>query len=117
MIQVLFLILIWVLPALLMMNTYVKMNESEKQSFKVELKQPIVFFTVVFLLFGLLISLSGIILAIKWVQHLGVIMVFVSWFTISILSWKRGKTKLYTSAMLLLLGLIGVSIYCYFFMI
>src|SRR5699024_7183237 len=76
MIQVLFLILIWVLPALLMMNTYVKMNESEKQSFKVELKQPIVFFTVVFLLFGLLISLSGIILAIKWVQHLGVIMVF-----------------------------------------
>ena len=117
MIQVLFLILIWVLPALLMMNTYVKMNESEKQSFKSELKQPIAFFTVGFSLFGLLISLSGIILAIKWMQHLGVIMVFVSWFTISIVSWKRGKIKLYTSTMLLLLGLIGVSIYCYCFMI
>ncbi|WP_257125350.1 Fe3+-siderophore ABC transporter permease [Bhargavaea cecembensis] len=91
------------------------MDSKEKQRFKDEFKQPIALLGVGLLVLGLLITYSGIILDAKWIQHIGVIMVFISWFTTSIVSWKRGKTNFSTSAFLALLGIVGVTAYGYFF--
>ncbi|MDY0407413.1 hypothetical protein [Paracerasibacillus soli] len=41
MIQIFFVILIWILPTFFMINAYLKMDEEEKQRFKDEFKQPL----------------------------------------------------------------------------
>jgi hypothetical protein len=91
MIQVLFLIAIWIIPIFLSRNAYLKMNNKEQTEFKNELKDPLALFGVGLIIIGLLLAFSGIILAVKFLQHIGAIMVFISWFTTSIVSWKKGK--------------------------
>ena len=115
MVQILFVILIWILPTLFMINAYLKMNKEEQQQFKSEFKQPLALFGVGLLILGLLLTFTGIILGIKWIQHIGVIMVFISWFTTSVVSWKKGKTNFSTSVLLALIGIAGLTTYGYFF--
>lgn len=69
-----------------MLNVYLKMNEEEQQRFKNEFKHPIALFGVELLALVLLLTFLGIILGAKWIQHIGVIMVFISWFFTSIVS-------------------------------
>ncbi|AWE07807.1 Fe3+-siderophore ABC transporter permease [Lysinibacillus sp. 2017] len=111
MIQVLFVILLWVIPIILVTNTYFKMDKEERQKLKTEFKSPLTFLCVGLLIIGFLLSLSGIILAIGLLQHIGVTMVFTSWFTTSIVNWKKGKTNFIKSAVLILLGVLGIAAY------
>lgn len=90
------------------------MDKEERQRFIGELKQPLAFIGVGLLIFGLLLAVSGILLDMKWVQHSGAVMVFISWLMTSIVSWKKGKTNFSTSAIIFLLGIIGATIYGYF---
>ncbi|MDY0407414.1 hypothetical protein [Paracerasibacillus soli] len=60
-----------------------------------------------------MLTFSGIILGAKWIQHIGVIKVFISWFTTSVVSWKRKKTGFITSIALIFLGVIGIVTYSY----
>jgi len=115
MIQVLFVILIWIMPTFFLTNAYLKMDKEEQQKFKNEFKQPLALFGVGLIITGLLLSLSGIILAIEWIQHIGAIMVFISWLTTSIVSWKKGKTGFIKSAVLILLGVSGIATYGYLY--
>ncbi|WP_456273313.1 Fe3+-siderophore ABC transporter permease [Bacillus sp. AK031] len=115
MIQVLFVILIWILPTFLFTNAFFKMDKEEQQKFKNELQQPLVLFGVGLIIIGLLLSFSGIILAIDWIQHIGAIMVFISWLTASIQSWKKGKTGFRKSTALFFLGITGISAYGYLY--
>lgn len=62
MIQILFVIVIWILPTLLMINVYLIMIKDEQQRFKSEFKQPLALFGVGLLVLGLLSTFSGIIL-------------------------------------------------------
>lgn len=98
-----------------MINAYLKMNKEEQQRFKSEFKQPLALFGAGLLVLGLLLTFSGIILVTKWIQHIGVIMVFISWFTTSIVSWRKGKTNPFKNALLTLLGVVGITAYGYFF--
>lgn len=107
-------LLIWILPTSLLINAYLKMDKEERQRFIGELKQPLAFIGVGLLIFGLLLAVSGILLDMKWVQHSGAVMVFISWLMTSIVSWKKGKTNFSTSAIIFLLGIIGATIYGYF---
>jgi hypothetical protein len=109
MIQVLFLIAIWIIPIFISRNAYLKMNNEEQT----ELKNPFVLFGVGFIVIGLLLGFSGIILALKFLQHIGAFMVFISWFTTSIVNWKKGKTNSVKSAALVLLGVVGIVVYSY----
>ncbi|MGE7024519.1 Fe3+-siderophore ABC transporter permease [Solibacillus cecembensis] len=111
MIQVLFVILIWVIPIILVTNAYFKMDKEERQEFKNEFKQPLALFGVGLIIIGLLLAFSGIILTIEWIQHIGAIMVFISWLTTSIVNWKKGKTDFIKSAVLILLGVLGIAAY------
>ncbi|MEK4531596.1 Fe3+-siderophore ABC transporter permease [Solibacillus sp. FSL K6-1554] len=111
MIQVLFVILIWVIPIILLTNAYFKMDEEERQEFKSEFKKPLALFCVGLLVIGFLLSLSGNILAIGLIQHIGATMVFISWFTTSVVNWKKGKTDFIKSAVLILLGVLGIAAY------
>lgn len=113
--QVFIVLLIWILPTSLLINAYLKMDKEEQQRFKGELRQPLAFIGVGLLIFGLLLAVSGILLDVKWIQHSGAVMVFMSWLMTSIVSWKKEETNFSTSAMLFLLGIIGATIYGYFF--
>lgn len=62
MIQILFVIVIWILPTLLMINVYLIMIKDEQQRFKSEFKPPLALFGVGLLVLGLLSTFSGIIL-------------------------------------------------------
>src|SRR5690554_5724188 len=109
----LFLISLWVIPIIFMMNTYLKMSKEEQEKFRVELKRPSVLFGLGIPVMGLLFFSTGLISTMKLLQHIGVIMVFISWFTTSVLSWKNRKTNLITNAGLILLGVIGLVAYSY----
>ena len=115
MVQILFVILIWILSTLFFINAYLKMNKEEQQQFKSEFKQPLALLVVGLLILGLLLTFTGIILDVKWIQHIGVIMVFISWFTTSVVSWKKRKTNFSTSVLLALIGIVGLTTYGYFF--
>ncbi|MER2126574.1 hypothetical protein [Solibacillus sp.] len=41
--QIVFVILIWVIPSILLTSTYLKMQKEVQQQFKSEFKQPLVF--------------------------------------------------------------------------
>ncbi|MBD1221901.1 Fe3+-siderophore ABC transporter permease [Virgibacillus halodenitrificans] len=112
-VQVLFLILIWVLPILFLINAYLKMDRDEKQEIKNDIKNPLALFGIGFIIIGLLLFFSGVILTVKKLQHIGAIMVLISWITTSIVSWKRGKTGFITSVVLILLGVMGIAAYSY----
>ncbi|APC47666.1 Fe3+-siderophore ABC transporter permease [Virgibacillus halodenitrificans] len=109
--QILFLIVIWVLPAILSINTYCKMDKKEQQELKNEFKNPFALFGVGFVVIGLLLFSSGYISSLKLPQHIGAIMVVTSWFTTSIVSRKRKKVSFVTSIALILLGVIGIAVY------
>ena len=115
MIQILFVLIIWILPTILTITTYLKMNKDEQLRFKLEFKQPLALFGVGLLILGLLFTVSGIIVDAKWTQHIGVVMVFISWFTTSIVSWKKGHRDFSKSALLALFGIGGITTYGYFF--
>ncbi|GGP16111.1 hypothetical protein [Oceanobacillus neutriphilus] len=59
----------------------------------------------------MLLLFSGIVIASKPVQYIGVIMIFISWLTTSAVSWKKGVTNFKKSTALVLLGLIGIIAY------
>ncbi|WP_230874973.1 Fe3+-siderophore ABC transporter permease [Lysinibacillus cavernae] len=82
MIQFLFVILIWII---LVINAYFKMAKEEQQTLKIELKEPFVLFSVGLLVIGFLLSSSGIILAIRLIQYIGVTMIFISLWAFSYL--------------------------------
>ncbi|AIF42933.1 Fe3+-siderophore ABC transporter permease [Virgibacillus sp. SK37] len=106
--QILFLIVIWVLPAILF---NCKMDKKEQQELKNEFKNPFALFGVGFVVIGLLLFSSGYISSLKLPQHIGAIMVVTSWFTTSIVGRKRKKVSFVTSIALMLLGVIGIAVY------
>ncbi|MFJ7950934.1 Fe3+-siderophore ABC transporter permease [Lysinibacillus sp. NPDC096418] len=116
MIQGLLVILIWIMPTFFLTNTYLTMDKEEQQKFKNEFKQPLALFGAGLIIIGMLLSLSGIILAIEWIQHIGAIMVFISWLTTSIVSWKKGKTGFIKSTVLILFGVSGIATYGYLYL-
>lgn len=79
-IQVLFLIAIWVVPITLLIRIYLKITKEEKGKFREEFRRSSV-------LLGLGIPVFGLLL-----QHTGVILLFISWIATSALSWKRNQT-------------------------
>ena len=109
-IQVLFLIAIWVIPALLMINTYLKMSAEERKEIKAEFKQASVLLGVGFPVLGLLLYFSGFILTIKLLQFIGMGLVFIGFVTISILGWKRKKINFMLSIGIILLCAGGVVV-------
>jgi len=113
MIQIIFVIFVWVVPVMLMVHAFRIMDNETKQQFKTDFKQPISLFAGGLIIFGLLISLTGIILANHWLQHIGVVMIFVSWVTTSVISWVKGKTNHKQSTALVLIGIVAISVYIY----
>ncbi len=107
MLQVLFVTLIWVLPIIFLTN----MNKEERQKFKSEFKHPLILFGVGLIIIGYLLLHSGHILENVLIQHIGAIMMFISWLTTIIVSWKKEKTGFITSAVLILLGVLGIAAY------
>lgn len=112
-IRILFLIAIWFIPIIFLINIYLKMNKKEQEEFKRQLKRPSVLFGLGFPVIGMLMFLSGMILTVKLIQHFGATLVLISWFTTSLVSWKKGKTDFIKSAALILLGVIGFAVYIY----
>lgn len=92
-IQILFLILLWVIPILLLINAYVKMEKREKQRVQQEFKKPLVLLTATFLCIGLLVYNSGYIISIIQLQHLGTVMILISLLFMSIGTWKKSMVK------------------------
>jgi len=110
-VQILFLILIWILPIYFMINAYLKMDEEKREELKSELRNPLILFVSGFVGLGVLLFSTGSISTVKLLQHIGMTMIFISWFTIIIVSWKRKKTGFITSVSLVLLGLVGIAAY------
>lgn len=75
------------------------------------MKQPLIFMCVTLLVVGLLLSQSGVILAIELIQHIGVIMIFIGWFVSSIAGWRKGKISLITRVGLIFLSILGIATY------
>lgn len=111
MIQIIVVISIWVIPSILLTNTYLKMEKEEQQQFKSEFKHPFVFMHIALIIIGFLIANSGIILAIELIQHIGVIMIFIGWFVSSILIWRKGKISFIKSVGFIFLGILGIAAY------
>lgn len=112
-IQILFLIALWIIPMIFLTNTYLTMNKEEQEAFRGELKRPSILLSLGIPVIGMLILFSGIISTMKLLQHIGATMVFLSWFATSIISWKKRKTGSITSVGLIMFGLIGVIAYRY----
>lgn len=112
-IQTLFLIVIWVIPVFLLLKNYLKMDKEERQEIKDELKTPSILLSGGSISIGFLLFSSGIISTVKLLQHIGAVMVIISWFALSIISWRKRKTSLIVSIGLILLGLIGIVAYIY----
>lgn len=107
-IQVLFLILLWVIPIFLIINTYLKLDQDEQQSLKKEIKTPSFLLTGGLGCIGVLIFSTGGIATIKILQHIGAFMVFFGLFSGCIATWKRSWIK---SVSFLSLGVIGLAVY------
>lgn len=107
-IQVIFLIAIWMIPAILMINTFLKMNKEEREGIKEELKQISVLLGVGFPTLGLLLYFTGFVLTMKLLQFSGMGMVFIGLVTISILGWKKKKINFVMSVGMILLSASGV---------
>ncbi|WP_229740589.1 Fe3+-siderophore ABC transporter permease [Ornithinibacillus halotolerans] len=112
-IKIIFLILIWVLPIVMLTRTYVKMSKKEQEEFKGELRNPYALLIVGLLTIGLLLYFSGFILLVKPLQHIGVSFVFIYWLANCINGWKNGKLHGATSGFLIFLGVIGITAYGY----
>ncbi|HLR43221.1 MAG TPA: Fe3+-siderophore ABC transporter permease [Pseudogracilibacillus sp.] len=117
MIQIIFLIFLWIIPAFAMIFTYRKMDDETKQQFNNDFKQVSGLFAAGLIVFGLLTSLSGIILSLAWLQHLGVMMIFISWLMTSVVSWKKGKTNCKNSMVLAFIAVFVMAVYGYFYII
>lgn len=109
MIPIIVVISIWVIPSILLTNAYLKMEKEVQQQFKNEFKHPIVLLLVI----GLLLSLSGIVLAIELIQHIGASMIFIGWFVSSIIGWRNGKRSLINCVGFILLGILGIAAYIF----
>lgn len=103
-IQAISLIAIWVIPTLLMINTYLKMSSEERNEMKAELKQVSVLFGIGLPVLGLLLYYSGFILTIKLLQYIGMGLVFIGLVTNSILAWKKKKINFMLSIGIILLS-------------
>ena len=113
MIPILIVILIWVIPIILVTNAYLKMEKDVQQQVKNEFKNSLVFMCVTLSVIGILLLQSGIILAIKLIQHIGVIMVFVGWFISTIVGWRKGKISLFKCFGFIFLGILGITLYIF----
>lgn len=112
-VQVIFVMLIWILPIILSTNAYLKMDKDEKQKIKNDIRDPLALFVSGFSAIGLLLVFTGLISTVQVLQHIGFALVLISWFTTSIVSWKRKKTGFTTSIVLMLLGVFGMVSYSY----
>jgi len=112
-VHVLFLMLIWILPIYLMTKAYLNMDRKEQQAFKSEFKNPLVRFVSGLAIIGLLLFSTGNIMTMEVLQHIGMIMIFICWFTISVISWRRKKIGFITSISLIMSGVIGMFVYRY----
>ena len=113
MISIIVVISIWVIPSILLTNAYLKMEKEVQQQFKNEFKHPLVFMCVTLLVIGFLLSLSGIVLAIELIQHIGVSMTFIGWFVSSIVGWRKGKISLINGVGFIFLGILGIAAYIF----
>lgn len=113
MIPILIVILIWVIPIILVTNAYLKMEKDVQQQVKNEFKNSLVFMCVTLSVIGILLLQSGIVLAIKLIQHIGTSMVFIGWFISTIVGWRKGKISLLKCFGFIFLGILGITLYIF----
>lgn len=90
------------------------MDKKERQDIKRELKNPLTLLSVGFICIGLLLFSSGSILKGKPLQHIGMGMIMLNWFTMCIVGWRKQQINLFVSLAFILLGITGIVAYNYF---
>lgn len=114
-VQILFVLVLWMIPIAFLMSIYLKISKKDQQKLKSELKRPAVFLGLGIPMLGLLSFVSGFFSSMKVLQHLGAFLLLVSWIVTSYFSWRRGKSRAAESLAFLLLGVAAAVGYNYIF--
>ena len=110
MIEILLLVLIWIFPILL----FVRMDKKERQALIKEFKQPSALFHFWFLMIGTQLFISGIMPTFKFLQYIGVPILFISWVAINIMNYKEEITSFKKCIGQISIGIIFIVGYFYF---
>ena len=109
-IDVIYLVLIWGIPILIVWRSFGKMGKEERIGLIKEIKHPLSIFGLIPVFVGLLLFLTGSVSAsgIKSLQHLGMRLMLFGWlFTWLVSLVKRGESAVKSIVMIV----IGVSVF------
>jgi hypothetical protein len=91
--DLIFLILLWSIPAATFIRRYVKLPKDEQTEFLKRITQPSFIFEDVFRLLGMLLFFSGIIVDFAVLKNTGIFMILASMFALGVNSWDASKKK------------------------
>ena len=113
-IQVIYIVLIWVI---LPWYSFSKMAEEKQIELIKEIRHPLSIFGIIPIFIGLLIFLTGFVLAssINILSHLGIGLMLFGWFVIWVVGFIKGEEKAFKSIVMILIGVSLLITYIYLF--
>ncbi|MDR7073250.1 hypothetical protein [Fictibacillus barbaricus] len=109
--DLIFLILLWSIPAATFIRRYVKLPKNEQTEFWNSIKKPSVFFEDVFRHLGMLLLFTGIIEDFPVLKKIGIFMILTSVFALGVNTWELNKKK---SMIVMFIPLIFAVFYIFF---
>ncbi|WP_301107460.1 hypothetical protein [Sporosarcina sp.] len=116
-IQVVYVVLIWVVPILLAWRAVRKMDEEKRHEVIKEIKSPLFFLGIAPLFFGLLLFLTGSVSAtgIKFLQHVGMGLFFFGWCVVWVEELLDKNKSTAKGIGMIAVGIVGVATYIYLY--
>ncbi|MGE7979185.1 hypothetical protein [Psychrobacillus sp. NPDC093200] len=115
-IQVMYMLLIWIIPILGTWYSYRKMGEEKKKGLINEIKHPLSVLGIIPIFIGLLFFITGSASAsgIKELSNTGICLVLFGWFVTWVIRLVKGGNTLKSIAMILI-GISGFIAYIYLY--
>lgn len=114
-IQVIYIVLIWVLPILGAWYSFRKMGEEKRIELIKEIRLPLSVLGIIPIFIGLLVFLTGSVSAsgIKVLRHLGICLMLFGWFVTWVVGLVKGEENALKSIAMILIGVFGLIAYIY----
>jgi hypothetical protein len=116
-IQVIYIVLIWIMPILGAWYSFRKMGEEKQIELIKEIRHPLSILGIIPIFFGLLVFLTGSVSApgIKVLHDFGIGLMLFGWFVTWVVGLVKGEENPLKSIAMILIGVSGLIAYIYLY--
>ena len=116
-IQVIYVVLIWVMPILGAWYSFRKLGEEKQIELIKEIRHPLSILGIIPIFIGLLVFLTGSVSAsgIKVLHHLGIGLMLFGWFVTLVVGLVKREENTLKSISMILIGVSGLIAYIYLY--